>query len=98
MKRTKMNEREIETALQELPGWKVVDGKLQKTFKFDSFAQAMGWMMSVAVVADKMDHHPEWFNVYSSVHVDLVTHDLGDAISNLDIDLARKMNSFTGEG
>jgi 4a-hydroxytetrahydrobiopterin dehydratase len=80
--------------LADLPGWEEKGGKLHKTYKFDSFAQAMGWMISVAIHADKMDHHPEWSNVYNKVQVDLVTHDLDNAISNLDIDLAKKMEAL----
>jgi 4a-hydroxytetrahydrobiopterin dehydratase len=57
-------------------------------------AQALGWMISVAIHADKMEHHPEWSNVYNKVQVDLVTHDLDTAISNLDIDLAKKMEAL----
>jgi 4a-hydroxytetrahydrobiopterin dehydratase len=96
MARTKLSPSEIQTALAELPGWEIIDGKLHKTFKFKSFAQALGWMVSAGVYADKMDHHPEWSNVYSRVTVDLVTHDLGNAISNLDVDLARRMNELAG--
>ncbi len=96
MARKALSEDEIELALHELPGWEVKDGKLNKAFKFDSFAQAIGWMVSVAVYADKIDHHPEWSNVYSRVEVDLSTHDLGNAISNQDIELARKMNVLAG--
>ena len=55
-------------------------------------------MVSVSIFADKIDHHPEWFNVYSRVRVDLSTHDLGNAISNLDLELARKMNALAGQG
>ena len=98
MARTRLSDDEIQTALQTLPGWEVKDGKLHKMFKFGSFAQALGWMVSVGVQADKMDHHPEWSNVYSRVTVDLVTHDLGNAISNLDVELARKMEKLAGQG
>ncbi len=85
---------EIEAALLDLPGWQVKDGKLAKTYKFPSFAAAIGWMVSVAIYADKIDHHPEWRNVYNRVQVNLVTHDLGNAISTWDIDLARKMEEL----
>ena len=95
MARTRLSDAEIEDALGELPGWAVQDGKLHKVFKFDSFAVAVGWMVSVAVFADKIDHHPEWRNVYSRVWVDLWTHDLG-AISGRDIDLARHMEKMAG--
>lgn len=94
MAREKLSKTEVEAALAELPGWDVVDGKLRKRFKFDSFAQAIGWMVSVAIFADKLDHHPEWSNVYSRVEVNLVTHDLGNAISNLDVTLARRMEAL----
>lgn len=94
MAKQKLSESEIEKALVELPGWEVKDGKLHKQFKFGSFAEAMGWMVSVALYADKQDHHPEWSNVYNKVSVNLVTHDLGNAISNLDVDLARKMEDM----
>lgn len=97
MARKRLTNEEIQTALHELPGWEVQSGKLHKTFKFGSFGEAIGWMVSVAVFADKNDHHPEWFNVYSRVRVDLSTHDLDDAISNLDIELARKMNQLAGQ-
>jgi 4a-hydroxytetrahydrobiopterin dehydratase len=93
MARYKLNEAELTAALSELPGWAVQDGKLHKEFKFASFAAAMGWMMTVAIAADKLDHHPEWCNVYNRVRVDLATHDLGNVISNLDVALARKMDA-----
>lgn len=94
MTREKLTESVLKNALAELPGWDVKDGKLHKTFKFASFAQALGWMVSAGVAADKMDHHPEWSNVYNRVEVNLVTHDLGNEISNLDIDLAKKMEAL----
>ena len=95
MVRNKINDVELQAALDELPGWAVQDGKLHKVFKFDSFAAAIGWMVSVAIYADKIDHHPEWRNVYSRVWVDLWTHDLA-AISGRDIDLARHMEKLAG--
>ena len=98
MARRKLTEDEVENALQELPGWEVKDGKLHKTFKFTSFAQAIGWMVAVAIYADKADHHPEWSNIYNKVQVDLSTHDLGDAISKLDVELAHRMDIAAGQG
>ncbi|HQF70038.1 MAG TPA: 4a-hydroxytetrahydrobiopterin dehydratase [Promineifilum sp.] len=98
MERKKLSETEIQAALPELPGWEVKDGKLHKAYKFESFARAIGWMVSVAVHADKMDHHPEWQNVYNRVTVDLATHDMDDAISTFDVELARKMESLAGKG
>jgi len=92
MKRYPLDEKELKAVLLELPDWQVVDGKLHKEYKFGSFAEAMGWMMSVAIHADKLDHHPEWGNIYNRVRVDLVTHDLGNVISSFDVALAKKMD------
>lgn len=94
MKRYVLETEELNQALDSLPGWQVKDGKLHKQFKFDSFAAAVGWMMSAAIEADKMDHHPEWHNVYSRVTVNLVTHDLNNAISSYDVALAKKMEAL----
>lgn len=94
MPRQKLNEADLKTALTQLDGWEVQEGKLHKTYKFGSFAQAIGWMMSAAIEVDKMDHHPEWSNVYNRVSVNLVTHDLDNAISNLDIELAQKLDAL----
>jgi 4a-hydroxytetrahydrobiopterin dehydratase len=66
---------------------------LQKTFKFKNFVRAWGWMTSVAIEAEKMNHHPEWFNVYGTVEVTLTTHD-ANGLSQLDLQLARKMDAL----
>lgn len=66
---------------------------LKKTFKFKNFVRAWGWMSSVAIEAEKMNHHPEWFNVYGTVDVTLTTHD-ADGLSQLDLQLARKMDAL----
>ena len=92
--RRSLNANEIKAALVDLPGWQVIDSKLSKSYKFKSFAAAIGWMVSVAIYADKIDHHPEWSNIYNRVQVNLVTHDLGNAISTWDLDLARKMEEL----
>jgi 4a-hydroxytetrahydrobiopterin dehydratase len=94
MARAKASEAEIASALVDLPGWAVIDGKLSKEYRFASFAEAIGWMVSVAICADKLDHHPEWSNVYARVKVNLVTHDLGNVISNLDLMLAATMEAL----
>lgn len=94
MTKQKLSSEAVQEALTQLPGWDVQDGKLHKQFKFGSFAQALGWMVAVGVQADKMDHHPEWSNVYNRVTVSLVTHDLDNSISNLDVDLAKKMEKL----
>lgn len=93
MERRRLENPEISEALTELPGWEVKEGKLHKTFKFGSFAQAMGWMVSVGIQADKLDHHPDWSNSYNKVVVDLKTHDM-DALTTLDLALARKMEEL----
>ncbi len=94
MARYKLNQEQLQQALQNLPDWSVEDNKLCKTFQFNSFAAALGWMVSVGIEADKMNHHPEWSNIYNRVKVNLVTHDLGHVISNWDIQLAQKMEEL----
>jgi 4a-hydroxytetrahydrobiopterin dehydratase len=96
MAREKLTDSALQAALDQLPGWEVKEGKLHKTFKFGSFGEALGWMVSAGIEADKMDHHPEWSNVYNRVVVNLVTHDLGNEISNLDVELAKKMEALAG--
>lgn len=93
----KYTEEQIEHALNELNAnleqaqqWHIVEGKLVKTFKFKSFIRAFGWMTQIAMWAEKLNHHPEWFNVYNKVEVKLTTHD-ADGISELDFKLASKM-------
>ncbi len=93
MARRKLDTAELAETLSSLPGWSIQAGKLHKQYKFASFAQALGWMVSVGVLADKMNHHPEWCNVYNRVTVDLSTHDLG-AISTWDVELAQKMDGL----
>ena len=87
---------EIETGLETLNGWSVVEGKLRREFKFQNFVAAFGFMTQVAIHAEKMDHHPEWFNVYSKVVIDLVTHDADNSISQLDLELAGKIDRLLG--
>lgn len=78
----------------EARGWSLLDGRdaVQKTFKFSNFVDAWGWMSRMAIEAEKMDHHPEWFNVYNRVEVTLTTHDV-DGLSDLDVALADKMDA-----
>jgi 4a-hydroxytetrahydrobiopterin dehydratase len=89
----KLSEEEITRQVANLDGWEVVNGKVNKTFKFDDFIQAFGFMTRVAMEAEKMSHHPEWFNVYNIVRIDLVTHDV-DGISNYDIKLAKSIDKI----
>ena len=82
------------TELKNLEGWSEVDGRdaIKKTFTFKNFNEAFGFMTRVALKADQMDHHPEWFNVYNRVDVTLSTHD-ADGLTMRDIKLAKFMNS-----
>lgn len=84
---------EVKTALKQLEGWTEKDGKLHRQFEFSSFVEAFGFMSSVALVAESMGHHPEWFNVYNRVTIDLMSHDAG-GITNKDIELAKKANEL----
>ena len=76
-------------------GWTVDDTKAEKTFQFKNFIEAFGWMTSAAIVAEKLNHHPEWFNVYKTVKVTLTTHDTG-GLSDLDLKLAKQMDALAG--
>ena len=83
----------INAALNQLTGWSVERGKLHRQFQFNSFVEAFGFMSSVALVAEAMGHHPEWFNVYNRVTVELTTHDAG-GITDKDVTLAKRMNEL----
>ncbi len=78
-------------------GWGRVEGRdaIEKTFVFGNFIEAFGWMSKVALVAEKLDHHPEWSNVYKTVEVTLTTHDVG-GLSELDVTLAKRMDALAG--
>lgn len=80
-----------------LDGWAEVDGKdaIFKKFQFADFNEAFGFMTRIALIAEQMDHHPEWFNVYNRVEVTLTTHD-ADGVSELDVKMATKMNALAG--
>jgi len=84
-------------AVAGLADWQEVAGRpaIEKTFNFTDFKQAFGWMTRVALKAEQMDHHPEWFNVYAKVHVLLATHD-ADGVTNLDVELAGFMDACAG--
>lgn len=86
-----------ETALRELgeAGWALVEGRdaIQKGFRFRSFVEAFGWMSRAALHAEKLNHHPEWFNVYNRVDVTLSTHD-ADGLTELDVKLAKRLDSL----
>ena len=88
---TKLPASDIEERLVKLEGWALANGKLHREFKFESFVEAFGFMTSLALVAEKMDHHPEWSNVYNRVEIDLTTHDAG-GLTTLDFELAMAAN------
>ncbi|ELR98765.1 pterin-4a-carbinolamine dehydratase [Gloeocapsa sp. PCC 73106] len=88
-----LSQEELNQALQELKGWSIENNKLHNRFQFQSFVEAFGFMTSLALVAEAMGHHPEWFNVYNRVTIDLTTHDAG-GITKLDVDLAKKANEL----
>lgn len=91
----KFSDDEIQAGLKEVDGWELRDGKLHKEFVFKNFVEAFGFMAQAAIHAQAMDHHPEWFNVYKKVVVDLTTHEVG-GISQRDFDLAKKMDAAAG--
>ena len=89
----KLPDSEIQARLRELDGWSLADGKLTREFRFKDFTRAFGFMTSAALAAEKMDHHPEWSNVYNKVRVQLVTHSAG-GITDLDFTLAKKLDEL----
>jgi 4a-hydroxytetrahydrobiopterin dehydratase len=85
-------------ALAQLPQWRAVDGRdaIQRSFKFKTFNEAFSFMTRCALAAEKLDHHPEWFNVYNRVDVTLTTHS-AKGVSALDINLAKAMDDFAAQ-
>ena len=84
---------EIDSRLAAIPSWKVENDRLHRQFVFDDFVEAFGFMTRVAIVAEKLDHHPNWSNVYNKVDVHLTTHDAG-GLTVLDFTLAEQMDRF----
>ncbi|WP_306117147.1 MULTISPECIES: 4a-hydroxytetrahydrobiopterin dehydratase [unclassified Roseitalea] len=97
MTRPCLTRTEIEKALADLGGWSVEDGEaaIVRQFRFADFAEAFGFMARCALTAEKLDHHPEWTNVYNRVSVRLTTHDSG-GVTELDVALATAMNKAAG--
>lgn len=87
-----LGDAELSAALAALPGWRVEDGKLHTTFRFPSFAAAIAFMVRVAFEAERLDHHPNWSNVYDRVEVVLWTHDVG-GLTDRDVALATAMQA-----
>ena len=90
---TKLSDEQIQAELNDLNGWSVVNGKLHKEFEFSDFNEAFGFMTRASMHIEKMNHHPEWFNVYNKLVIDLMTHDAGGITEN-DINLAKILNSL----
>ena len=93
MAAARLDDATITAWLSERPSWSLAEGKLHRTFTFEDFVAAFAWMTRVAEVAEEMNHHPEWFNVYRTVEVWLETHDAG-GLTQLDLDLADRMDSL----
>lgn len=93
MKLPKLSETEISAALAGLPGWSVVNGKLHREYIFPDFIHAFGFMATSAIAVEAMNHHPEWFNVWNRVTIDLMTHDSGSITAN-DTKLASKLEEI----
>lgn len=74
--------------------WEEKDNKLVRTFKFKDFTEAFGFMTKVAIQAEKLDHHPNWSNVYNQVTIELTTHDAGNVVTDNDRNLAAKIDSL----
>ena len=89
----RLSSEQISEELKNLSGWIVKDEKLHKDFEFEDFNQAFGFMTRAAMHIEKMNHHPEWFNVYNKLTIDLTTHDAGGITQN-DINLAKILNSL----
>jgi 4a-hydroxytetrahydrobiopterin dehydratase len=94
-----LNETERKTALTELAGWSLVENRdaIARTIRFKDFSAAWGFMNRVALAAEAMNHHPEWFNVWNRVDIMLSTHDAG-GLTALDIELARRIDAFAKDG
>lgn len=89
----RLSDEKIRGELDSMPGWTLRDGKLHRDFEFDSFNRAFGFMARASMEIEKMNHHPEWCNVYNRLSVDLTTHDAGGITAN-DMRLARILDSL----
>jgi len=93
---SKLTQKELRSALTGLHGWNLAKGKLHREYKFADFVHAFGFMATSALAIEKMNHHPEWFNVYNKVVVDLSTHDAG-GITAKDVELAKLLDNVAGK-
>jgi 4a-hydroxytetrahydrobiopterin dehydratase len=92
----RLSDAELQTALAGLAGWSLEGGKLHKEYKFPDFVHAFGFMTTAAIAIEKNNHHPEWFNVYNKVIVDLTTHD-AKGITPKDVTLAKLLDSLAAK-
>ena len=90
----RLSPEKISEELKNLPKWSIKDEKLHCDFEFETFNQAFGFMTRAAMEIEKMNHHPEWFNVYNKITIDLMTHDAGGITKN-DVNLAKILNSLS---
>jgi 4a-hydroxytetrahydrobiopterin dehydratase len=90
----KYSEEESKEALNNLSGWELADNRIGKTFIFSNFVEAFGFMASVAILAERADHHPEWSNVYKTVNIELTTHEAG-GLTGKDFSLAAEIEALT---
>jgi 4a-hydroxytetrahydrobiopterin dehydratase len=93
MKYKKLSENELDETVRAMNGWELEDGKLKKSFRFSNFVEAFGFMTRIALEAEKMNHHPDWSNVYNTVTIKLSTHDAG-GITDYDIKLAKVIDNI----
>ncbi len=89
----KLSEQEIDQQLIDVPQWTLRHGKLHRELKFQNFSHAFAFMTRVAFIAENMNHHPEWSNVYNKLTIELTTHDVS-GLSKLDFDLAKKIDAL----
>jgi 4a-hydroxytetrahydrobiopterin dehydratase len=89
----KLSPTEIAEHMKALPAWELGENRIRRTFRFKDFVETFGWMSRVALVAERMNHHPEWRNVWAIVEVELSTHDAG-GLTKLDMKLAAEMDAL----
>lgn len=93
MRPSRATDEQIREFISQFGSWTIKDSKLHREYVFNNFVQAFGFMTEVALIAERADHHPEWFNVYKTVVVDLTTHEV-DGVTERDFELARNMEEI----
>lgn len=92
--RDPLSDADIDDALDDLDGWSHADDKIQKTYEFSDFREAIGFIVRMSFYAEEMNHHPELENVYNTVSIALTTHDAGGKVTEMDIELASAIEDF----